>query len=344
MGTAERIAACGAALCVLGMCVCTCAPAAAQAATASGVQLAWHAPEQCPSEAQVLARVAEYVGEHGASAHVDAEATVERVAEDRYSLALTLKSTGARRELTASTCDRAAEAAALLIAIAIDPSLAVLPEGAGNSQNPDQNQSQNQSQSQNQGQNPNQNPDPNPDQSENQSQGKEITWDAAVLAVLDLSSMPGASFGLAALGNAKLSFWRFGLAAELFSPAEGNVSQIPTATVSVSAFMARASVCPAWMLGDLELGPCAFGEIGRTSGEARGIAKPLDGSALWLALGLLAQARVALGSHFNLLVEAGAALPGTRRRFLVRTDNGDVSLFQATAVSPRFGLGISYEF
>lgn len=94
----------------------------------SGLALSWSAPAGCPTEAEVRARVVQMTGEQAArSATLSARATVREASPGRW--ALTLELTGAtgsgRRELTAPRCEELLEAAALVVAIAVDPRAAL---------------------------------------------------------------------------------------------------------------------------------------------------------------------------------------------------------------------------
>ncbi|MCY1054368.1 hypothetical protein [Nannocystis sp. SCPEA4] len=101
-----------------------------------GLALAWTAPPGCPDEAEVRARVVRITGEEAAQrADLTARGTVREASPGHWSLTLELvgKTGSGRRELTAPRCDELAEAAALVVAIAVDPraALAASPTEAG---------------------------------------------------------------------------------------------------------------------------------------------------------------------------------------------------------------------
>jgi hypothetical protein len=97
-------------------------------------------------------------------------------------------------------------------------------------------------------------------------------------------------------------------------------------------------------MSSVELGPCVFGEIGQLKGRAEGIRAPHTGSALWLGLGGNMQTRIVLGPRWRLNVDAGAVVPHSRRRFLVRTDGGAIAAHRVAPAALRLGLGIAYVF
>jgi len=93
-----------------------------------GLVLAWTAPAGCPDEAEVRARVVGMTGEAAAQrADLTARATVHEASPGRWTLALELTGKGGsgRRELTAPRCEELVDAAALVVAIAVDPRAAL---------------------------------------------------------------------------------------------------------------------------------------------------------------------------------------------------------------------------
>lgn len=87
------------------------------------LSLSWRAPEGCPSRETVLAEVTRLLGRDHARSSIQAEATVDR-SGDGHRLRVILRSdkTPRVRELTAPTCEELGDAAALILALAIDPS------------------------------------------------------------------------------------------------------------------------------------------------------------------------------------------------------------------------------
>jgi hypothetical protein len=106
-----------------------CAPATARAEEASatpGLHLRWSAPAGCPAGADVAADVARMLPSASSSRRaLDADARVSGRG-DRWHLTLVTRSAEGRgeRELDAPTCRAVADAAALIIALAIDPAAA----------------------------------------------------------------------------------------------------------------------------------------------------------------------------------------------------------------------------
>jgi hypothetical protein len=100
-------------------------PALAQPASAGlPLTLDWSAPASCPSRARVLDQVITVLGRSSASrATVSVAAVVESTPRGKWRVRLVLASAGesGRRQFEAESCEAAADATALIVALAIDP-------------------------------------------------------------------------------------------------------------------------------------------------------------------------------------------------------------------------------
>ena len=91
--------------------------------------LQWQAPSPCPSRREFEAAIASDLGrplEPRDAGAVTADATARRRGDGRWELDLTLRPRDApavARTIVADRCELLAEAAALMIAVAIDPAL-----------------------------------------------------------------------------------------------------------------------------------------------------------------------------------------------------------------------------
>lgn len=100
----------------------------AAAEPSPGLALDWTAPPGCPDQAEVYARVVRRTGQEAADrASLTARATVREAGPGRWTLTLELTGAtgGGRRELSAPRCEELVEAAALVVAIAVDPRAAL---------------------------------------------------------------------------------------------------------------------------------------------------------------------------------------------------------------------------
>lgn len=90
---------------------------------------AWRVPEGCPARAEVLARAEKLLGRPlttGTPVDVELDARVTHARGEPWRLQLQQRSSGGtqQRQVTATSCDELADAAALFLALSIDPSLA----------------------------------------------------------------------------------------------------------------------------------------------------------------------------------------------------------------------------
>jgi hypothetical protein len=122
-GPARRTTACAALVVALG------APALTRAAVPAELSLTWQAPAGCPTPTDVEAQFARLLG--GAARtpsgkHIAAQAVVRAAAPDRWSLELAtvLDQAVGHRSLAGDSCASVASAAALILALMIDPAAA----------------------------------------------------------------------------------------------------------------------------------------------------------------------------------------------------------------------------
>src|SRR5687767_7171738 len=91
----------------------------------AGVTLEWTAPAECPDRAYVHGEVARLLGDSAVKKRVDARAVVTRTG-DTFRVRITTTA-GAERTLDAPTCKAIGDATALIVAIAVDPTVASKP-------------------------------------------------------------------------------------------------------------------------------------------------------------------------------------------------------------------------
>lgn len=101
---------------------------AISSAQGTALQLAWHAPEGCPSGAEVEAQVSALLGdrEMPASRHLVAVTTVERTDRGAWTVRLETNIDGAtgQRIFEGDSCKTVASTTALILAFALDPDAA----------------------------------------------------------------------------------------------------------------------------------------------------------------------------------------------------------------------------
>lgn len=96
---------------------------AAATVLAPAVELEWHAPQGCPTAPSVRARLAEYLGRSDATPEpTRVHAQVRRLDDGTWELALRFEAAPDEpRVLTNATCEGLAEAAVVVVAIAVAP-------------------------------------------------------------------------------------------------------------------------------------------------------------------------------------------------------------------------------
>ncbi|MFI5307478.1 MAG: hypothetical protein ACHQ53_09010 [Polyangiales bacterium] len=324
----------------------TLAPRPARADGPARLDLSWRAPDECPSASDVRARVEEYAGEPDTSHKpVKADASITRLPDGRYQLALRIEGADldAERSLTAGGCDATTQAAALFIALALDPSLAARriradrpePEtrpGASPTPTP-----------------PSAapavaKPEPTPLGHHDTVPVAEPRLSVTLGAVADLGALPDLGGGIAGEIELALARLRLSIGGAFLPEAGRSVPQLPGNLVDVGLAAAIARACVPWRTGRFELGPCLSAEAGSLRGHIHGIALPHSGAALWLALDAGARARFELGEGWAITADAGLSVPHARRAFVVATDGGTLTVHTVAPVTFRSGLGLTYEF
>lgn len=109
-------------------------PAGAPDGDVTGLTLHWDAPAECPEEAHVRDRVGALLGPDAAAADgvvVDG-AVSKHGAAYRLTLRVAARGEEGERTLEGATCDEVADAAAFIVAIAIDPDAVVMPPAPEN--------------------------------------------------------------------------------------------------------------------------------------------------------------------------------------------------------------------
>ena len=317
---------------------------------APDVVFEWTAPAGCPTAATLRADV-ERLLRHPLAASTTALEVRIRVAhapKGPYHMELkTITAAGAgERTLDAPTCSAAADAAALIVALAVDPSSVAAaapssraapveveppvfavarPAAAGS--------------------------EPAPPSTKGRA-GVRPTIGVAVRvgAMGDGGALPRPTAGPAIAAGVRL--WRargvgaFAVHAEITGgylwPAKGTVAGMAEVGGRIGLWAAGAQVCPAFERGRWSARLCARFEAGVMHGRGFGVAVVASGSAPWLALGGGAVVALKLVDRLGVYAEAGAALPVGGRPTFTLENVGDVH--QPGRVSGRAGLGLFVNF
>ena len=270
------------------------------------VELRYSAPPDCPSRAAFEAEILERTPSVRLSAPARRvfAVTIETTADGfRGTLVVNRASD---KELAAPRCEDLTTALALVTALAIDPTATVTPRA----------------------------PAPAPEPARPRAWSLELDVDAMVEA----GAGPGAL--LAGAIEARAS-WRDGYALELAAIAGRDSIARDGAEARFTWLAARPAACRSSPLAAVAVHLCGHVEIGTVRAHGEMIVNQRDLTRLWLAAGLHATARVALGSRSFGLLQLGASLPLVRDRYLFAPD---VALHDTPSVTAWLVVGVGMRF
>ncbi|WP_437546157.1 hypothetical protein WME97_41515 [Sorangium sp. So ce367] len=338
------------------------------AASAGGVELDWIAPGECADRGRVLAEIEQRLGrssEANGEPPLKARAVVSRNGRGSWDLRLstTLGETTRSRELHGETCAELADAAALIIALAIDPDAAsrgtptaepntgAAPgdisgadpgadgdPGAGASAAADAS------------------PDaptaaeappaasPSPGASAAPAQGPsrplELRGTLRASGVLDTASLPAVAPGAGIAAGMLIGAVRVELSGTYFGAQQAFVERT-TMGGDVQLTTGGLRVCYAMRYRSIELGPCAGVEVGVMSADSFGAASPGSNRALWVAPHPGALATFTLSDRLRVPLTIDVPFPVTRDRFVLV---GIGAVHRSAAATLRASLGVEVRF
>ncbi len=302
----------------------------------SAAELRWTLPPDCERADAVEARIEELVGRPFATVtEANFEVNVSHAGEMWELTLLTHTTHGAtsRRELNGKSCGEVADAAALAMAMAMraaapDPSAKDEPTPAANSSRepaaappvvPQRAE-----------------PERDPSSAEQAHSTARLGGVVEIAALIDTATLPELAVGVGIAGGVRWGWLRAELQGEAFAPQK---AALPEGLSGEFGLLSGA------LLGCL--GPDAktvapFGcgglELGRISGEGRGVSEPELGTALWVAARLEAGAAVRLGSALRLAARLGVAVPLQRPEFVLAGE----PVHRPAALSVRGALGVEF--
>jgi hypothetical protein len=262
------------------------------------VELRYSAPPGCPSRAAFEAEILERTP------------NVRLAAPARRVFAVTIEPAGdgfrgtlvvdraADKQLASPRCEDLTSALALVTALAIDPTGASLRPGPASRIGPAATVTPRQ-------------PPPAPVAAAPYPRAWSLELDLA--AMVETGAGPGTL--VAAAIEARAS-WRDGYAIELAAIAGRDSVALDDAEARFTWLAARPAACRSSPAGAIIVDVCGHAEIGAVRAHGAMIINQRDLTRLWLATGLHASARVALGSRGFGLLQLGASLPLVRDRYL----------------------------
>jgi hypothetical protein len=281
---------------------------------------AWSAPEECPSQQHVEAEIARLVGGdlrlHDGS---DLRADVRVSGGPPWSADLTTQHAGriGRRSLESPSCQAAADAVALIIALSIDPDAAVASAQESTAAPP-------------------------PVLQAPASRDRQLQILASVYSQGRVGTLPGTDVGVGlgvGLAGARWRSelrWTYGLRRD-------QVASLPSGAAG-RFNLAGGSLTECVDVGrmKLALGPCAVVEAGRVSATGYGATAGFSRHAAWLALGGGVFSSLVVSKHLRTSVEVDALVSLYRPDYVFEEIPGVV--FKAPAVGGRVLVDLSWQF
>lgn len=350
----------------------------AQNSAVDGITLVWTAPAECPDHREVLVRITNHLQ---LSKPRDQRWLVEaRVVRQRsqYQLELSLKredSEPAVRSLRAANCAALADATAVLVALAVEPQ----PTAAGSTAVEDRANTASEQAAANgsreaapraqaasgepraaaeKSQPPSTAPRTSsgsdtssavePAAERGKTPASQLRFGLGAALRLDLGMLPKSpSFGVTARAEVRFRRLRAAAGFSVLPAAESSAAAYPSARLRAHALLGEGQLGVAVTgEGALSLVPCAVFEYGRSTIAISRIATPAPDrpSIPWTAAGIGARANYRLAAGLELGVEMTGLMPFSRPRWWVRTERGDVTLFETAVVAARVSAGLAYVF
>jgi hypothetical protein len=308
------------------------------AALCSGVRaeerelaLRWSASDACPDATWAAQRLRERLGrapDRESPMALQVDATLAGSGE-RFVLTLhtALGSAVSDRQLEAPDCAELAEAAVLMIALAIDPDAVARADAAGVQAAQDDERP------------PALTPVPLPP-----PRPRGFPWALGAAALGSGGDQPGWGGGALLFTAWQAARFRAELAGFWLVPRAG--SEAPSAgRVRVSLWALRPTLCVTTPGPALRVGGCAGVELGRVGGVGRSLGESLEDHTFWGAASLGPRASVAIAPRLSLLAEALAVLPVFQGRFVsTSAAGGSRQLYAPAAVVARATLGLEARF
>ncbi|MCK6592040.1 MAG: hypothetical protein L6Q76_31190 [Polyangiaceae bacterium] len=301
----------------LGVLLASALARGAEAAPSSveRLRLTWSAIEGCPSEKELLAEVAKLLGEkaRALAEPIPVKAAVSRDANGSFTMRLETPGEGGTlaRELRGSTCKAVTDAAALILALMIDPDAATTdPEEPIEAKMPAGEEDREKIPAEPEPASPPQPETPptltsappsrrastqapplpsSPRANETRAfprtdRTPPIDFRVNAWAGADIGSLPGVAPGFGALGSVALGIPRLSLGFAVWPKKAGTLDALPSAGSDVEILAGEFGACAALLRKPIEIAPCAAVEIGRIAAEGFGVPNARTGASVWGAL------------------------------------------------------------
>jgi hypothetical protein len=351
----------------------------AHAQAIENLTLRWDAPEECPDQAAVLARVRAHAPSgHGSARDRFAQARVTKQ-DARYRLELVLRTPESRAHKTieSEACTALADAAALLIALALDPKAAATlnsrtgsterGKSAGGDAHADAQEAiasapkrslvpgdvrqRPPTAAAHEALAPTErsvdasDPDAGAHAPSGIGNGREIGLDAGAALRLGFGMLPQTP----ALGFSPQLGLRLGrllgrIGVTFWLEARTVAERYPSATLDAHGVLGDATVCIELVRVPIALAPCVIAELGQLVLESHRIRSPARSTAGWGAGGGGVYSGYVIAGGFRATLDAHLLGPFSRPRWLVRTAQGNAELFVTDPVTVRIAFGVAFVY
>ena len=307
--------------------------------------LTWQAPAGCPTEAQVIREIDELVANSAPAGNITIAASASIAGEnDGFTLTLMVRDVEGShgRRLEAPTCDELGHAAALIVALAIDPALLAnqsIPSGTSTFTPPARPFAE-----PNSTQLPNASPPSIPMAQRAESPttfsvpprhiaAEPLFWRVGLSAFAAYHTLPGINLGTGLFGAIQARSLRIELSASSLS---ANLKSGANRAATFELDRIAPRLC--WFVTETTwaAGPCAGVELGRLSGSGYGVTNAQQAKAFWLgsSFGALLELRIASSSVVGIF--ADAEVPWVPNQFNLNS----IDVFK-TGISGRFGISLA---
>lgn len=279
-------------------------------------RFSWSAPEGCPSQGQVASEIVRLVGgDISLLARSDLQADVNVAGGQAWSASLTTEHAGLKgyRTVEAPSCQAAADAIALIIALAIDPDAVAAAPAA-----------------------------PTTAPEEPRRERRPLTIVASAHTQGRTGTLPRADVGVGVGVGLAGTRWRTMLRGT-YGLRRDQTATLPSgASGRFNITTASLTGCIDLALLKLALGPCAVAEVGRASATGYGATAGFSRDVTWLAMGAGVFSSLAVSKHLRASLEVDALAPLYRPDFVFEDLPGVV--FRAPTLGGRALLDVAWEF
>jgi hypothetical protein len=298
------------------------------------LELTWDVPEGCPDSGAVVRRVEQILlGPAHATTLVIANAKVRSVATGRFELTLTMRTGDVEqtRTLDAPSCAALAEASAVVIALAIDPShdTSETPAPAEPPREAPTTPSLPAAVT----------PPTPPVMVPIARPPSRLAVGIGLAAVIESGTLPSLAGGLDLAAALRAQGWRLGIHGTLWLPQHPIFDEASGAGASFDMVQLGAFGGYLWPAGAFAFGPCAEVAVSFVRVEGFDIRDSHSSWTSWPSVIAGARAEARITGHFGLFARADLLFPLDRPTFTLVTAGAAVQLHEPALPAPRFSLG-----